>query len=124
MFSETGAAYHVPGNDAAHGFVPNPGAQADRVNIDIKREWWRGMFDLINTGEFPNIKLACWFEELKNEPSFWDSQIQLQKDYRITWDAPVLNALQADLDNPQYNRKLRWAGDYEWDCTGRLRANR
>ncbi|KAJ3052461.1 hypothetical protein HK097_006227 [Rhizophlyctis rosea] len=121
MFSETGAAYHVPGNDAAHGMVPLP-ANPDETNINIKREWWRGMFSLINTGRYNNIKLACWFEELKNEPAFWDGRIQLEKDYRITWDAPVLNAFQADLDNPQYNAKLRWADDYEWDCTGKLRA--
>ncbi|KAJ3040458.1 hypothetical protein HDV00_010895 [Rhizophlyctis rosea] len=122
MFSETGAAFHYPGPASATVSVPDLGANAMQTNINIKQAWWRGLFNLINSGKYPNIKAACWFEELKSEPAFWDGNLQLNKTYRITWDKEVRDTFIADLGSA-YGQKLKWVGDYTWDCTGKIKKH-
>jgi hypothetical protein len=62
------------------------------------------------------FKGATWFEEIKEEQSYDDANVQVLKDYHITFKDFIKNAFLADTSGSRY----KWAPNFKFDCSGKL----
>eukprot|EP00842_Homolaphlyctis_polyrhiza_P003810 jgi/Hompol1/442/HPOL_002501-RA len=119
LFSETGAAYQV----GPSVISTNSGVDQVQYEVSVKRSWWNAIFQnaLAANGKLARMRAAVWFEESKWE---LDGGITaplnrtVWRDYRLTSNATVVNALRTDLAN--LGTKLAWAGKLVLGCNGTL----
>lgn len=116
MFSETGSAsiYDKPGQRT----VGIPITQ--KLEVDTKQAWWSTIFkDSIlapkNT-KLSRLKAAVWFEERKDETSYDNPSIMVERDYRITFNESVRDAFLTDMR--KLGDKISYAGKFEFKCNG------
>lgn len=62
------------------------------VELDIKRRWWRQLFDPRIQEGYPKLKMINWFEWNQQEP-----EAKAVVDWRVTASEPVRKAYIADL---------------------------
>lgn len=114
FISETGSTYHLSVTNRTTPPEPGPG------RVEIKRTWWRQLFDPNLIAKYPKIKAIGTFEFIKFEETSW-------RDFTIMGDTgtgmnspfgndggaqagPVLEALKQDLELDVVKREIVWAG--------------
>ena len=116
MFSETGSAINY---DKA-GRTSIGTVATIRQEVESKQSWWNAVLDS-SVLAAPNTKLsrlkaAVWFEERKDEASYENPAITIERDYRITYNETVRNAFMKDMQ--QIGDKISYAGKFEFSCNG------
>ena len=116
MFSETGSAsiYDKPGQSTVG--IP----VTTQLEVDTKQSWWTAILqDSIlapkNT-KISRLKAAVWFEERKDESSYDNPNIMIERDYRITFNESVRRAFLGDMQ--KLGDKISYAGKFEFKCNG------
>ena len=67
---------------------------------------------------YNSLRAAVWFEEIKNEESYFDSQARVIKDYRITESPAVRQAFQTDLNAA--GEHIKYAENFAYTCDGTI----
>ncbi|RKO93867.1 glycoside hydrolase superfamily [Blyttiomyces helicus] len=115
ILSETGAPYSTN----LVGTAVNDQIHEDAADeVPVKSNWWNMIFDLANSGKFPNFKAAIWFEEKKSEGSNFNygDNFHTENDYLIVGKPNVQAAFLADVKaNPQV---LFSTGQSNFTCDG------
>lgn len=116
IFSETGAAINY---DIAGNIVRAPPVTPD-YELRVKQSWWSQILreSVLNPtgGKLARLKAMVWFEEYKNETSYDDANVLINRDYRITFNDTVRNALQADFR--AIGNRITIPGKFQFTCDG------
>ena len=116
LLAETGAAFITDLPGATQPQI-RPAGTSRAVENSIKQAWWTSVFSsAIRSGQFPLWKAAVWFEEVKPEQSNDNAQVQVEKDYRITFSSPMRDNFLRDFNS----LKLPWAESVQTTCSGRV----
>jgi hypothetical protein len=62
------------------------------------------------------LKAAVWFEEKKVETSYDDANVEVMRDYRITFNQTVRNQFVNDLRN--LGDRITYPGKFKFACNG------
>ncbi|KAL7752624.1 hypothetical protein RI367_002159 [Sorochytrium milnesiophthora] len=82
---ETGSAWY-----------PKETASGGITELQVKQGWWQQVFSANTASAFPELKLVCWFEEIKNEPIATNGP-NFYRDFTVTSKSEILNAFKQDV---------------------------
>ena len=88
------------------------------TELEIKQAWWNIIINLANSKEYPLWKAAVWFEEMKVEGSYSRPDIEVTKDYRITFSSLIASPFAAAL--MAKGNGITYAGNVSVTCAGVL----
>lgn len=83
---------------------------------DIKEQWWNQIFNDQVRSNFPLLKLAIWFEEMKSD----GREI---RDWRATHSPATLEAFKTDFASSNRAKKVVFAENLKVQCNGRLNVD-
>ena len=83
--------------------------------LNMKREWWRQIWSKEVHENFPLVKLILNFEEAKFENGRF-------KDWRVTWNATILNEYIRDNIEGEPSNRIIWSTDLTWNCSGSIKC--
>jgi hypothetical protein len=115
LFSETGAAivYDIDGS-----IVRIKATEA--LELRIKQAWWNEILSETIYAEqgtkLSRAKAVVWFEEIKPEVSYDNANIYIMRDYRVTYNTTVRNALKNDL--AAAGNRITYPGKFQFKCNG------
>jgi hypothetical protein len=118
IISETGAPLvsNLPGQASVVIRQPNQAAV-----VAGKRSWWNAIFSQsigVPNGPLKNLKAAIWFEHSKDEPDYNTPSTSVNKDFRISFNPAVRDALIRDLN--ALGSKMTAPGKFKFSCDGRF----
>jgi len=96
---------------AAPWFAPGPGVTTTETELEIKRTWWRQIYNLDTFAQFPWLKAVVHFEERKRDGS---GEI---RDWRLLENEDVRLAFLEDI---ALFPNLLWAQQLQFGCGGQI----
>lgn len=112
MLGETGSSY-VTNSPGDNSILPDADPQA--AELAVKQSWWNSIIaGALKSNMFPLWKAAVWFEETKMEQSYDRADLQINRDYRITYSDQIKNAFLNDVAG----LNIVWADNLAYACSG------
>jgi hypothetical protein len=105
MMAETGSSYVT---NLAGSLVNDP------LEIQNKRLWWQDILTTSASPQFALWKAATWFEEIKQEQSYGNVNLQIIRDYRITFSETVKSLFLTDIQQD----RIVDADQIKYTCSG------